>query len=143
MTADAFERRMYLTAAWDRRDPDPRKNYGVHGVDLHFALIGPLGAVSWRLMTPWVLPQVAEWWATLPAPVLYTPTADGVYWHRQVDGLETAGAQPCNFFGACVAEQIGSISREDVLEALIAQGDAGVWAVLERTYHEQARAILH
>jgi len=48
-----LERITELTPAYDRRSPDPNRNYGIHGVDLWFWLKGPEGAVQFHLMTNW------------------------------------------------------------------------------------------
>ena len=34
-----FEERIEVTPAWDKRDDDPHKNYGIGGVDFRFALL--------------------------------------------------------------------------------------------------------
>lgn len=36
---------------FDRRDPDPNKNYGIHGIDLRMVVVGDKGAVSFVLYT--------------------------------------------------------------------------------------------
>lgn len=46
--------------AYDKRDPDPKKNYGIHGVELRMVLKGPLGAVQFVLYTNWQLPHVTK-----------------------------------------------------------------------------------
>jgi hypothetical protein len=52
------ERLMEITPAFDKRDPDPRKNYGIHGAEMRFTVKGPLGAVSFLLYTNWQLPHI-------------------------------------------------------------------------------------
>lgn len=49
-----------ITPAWDKRDPDPKKNYGIHCCDLRMVLKGELGAVQFVLMTGWNLPHITE-----------------------------------------------------------------------------------
>jgi len=46
--------------AFDKRDPDPKKNYGIHGVELRMVLKGPEGAVQFVLYTQWMLPHVQK-----------------------------------------------------------------------------------
>lgn len=46
--------------AYDKRDPDPKKNYGIHGVNLRMVLKGPLGAVQFLLFTNWQLPHITK-----------------------------------------------------------------------------------
>ncbi len=58
MHRDGFEQRLEWQAAWDRRDPDPKKNYGVHGVTARWILLGPKGAIQFVVYTNWQLPNV-------------------------------------------------------------------------------------
>ena len=53
-------RQLEFEPAYDKRDPDPRKNYGIHGVNMRWILKGKLGAVQFLLYTNWQLPEVRE-----------------------------------------------------------------------------------
>jgi hypothetical protein len=46
--------------AYDKRDPNPKKNYGIQGVSMRMLVKGPEGAVQFLLYTNWHLPHVAE-----------------------------------------------------------------------------------
>jgi hypothetical protein len=46
--------------AYDKRDPDPKKDYGIHSVELRMVLKGPEGAVQFVVLTNWQLPHVAK-----------------------------------------------------------------------------------
>jgi hypothetical protein len=59
-TREKFERIVEMQPAFDKRDPDPRKNYGIHGVTLRMILKGAEGAVQFVLYTNWQLPHVME-----------------------------------------------------------------------------------
>ena len=41
-----LEKKINFTPAFDRRDPDPKKDYGIHGVDMRCYLTGPEGVVQ-------------------------------------------------------------------------------------------------
>lgn len=56
--AQTWERRVEATAAFDKRHSDPSKNYGIHGVEFRFSLIGETVAVSFGVSTGWHLPSV-------------------------------------------------------------------------------------
>jgi hypothetical protein len=58
--SDEFQEITEFTPACDKRDPDPKKNYGVHGVSLRMVLKGPDGAVQFVVFTNWQLPNVRE-----------------------------------------------------------------------------------
>lgn len=138
-----MERRIQLTKAWDRRDKDPAKDYGVHGVEVVFTVIGELGAVQWRLMTPWVLPKTQKWWDEINNTTGYTmmPCPAPLIWHERVaDGH----GQKCDVLGYCRCEQAGSfMSAHDIYVTLTEKGDDGVWAILEAAYERQAKTCLH
>lgn len=46
-----MERITEITPAWDKRDPDPKKNYGIHGCELRMYLKGELGTVQFIVYT--------------------------------------------------------------------------------------------
>ena len=58
--SEQFEQITEFTPAYDRRDPDPKKNFGIHGVDLRMVLKGPEGAVRFVVYTNWQLPHVTK-----------------------------------------------------------------------------------
>lgn len=77
-----LERIFVIRPAFDKRDKDPNKNYGVHGCEMLFVVKGEKGAVQFVLYTNWHLPHVTkEWekkgqlsrglWAPIPADVGY------------------------------------------------------------------------
>lgn len=55
-----FKRIIEWTKAFDKRDKDPKKNYGIHGMEIRFVLRGPLGAVQFLLFTNWMMPHIAK-----------------------------------------------------------------------------------
>lgn len=57
---EEFQEITEFSPAFDRRDPDPKKNFGIHGVELRMVLKGPEGAVQFVLYTNWQLPHVRE-----------------------------------------------------------------------------------
>lgn len=55
-----LERIFLIRPAFDKRDPDPRKDYGIHGAEMLFVLKGEKGAVQFMLYTNWQLPHVSK-----------------------------------------------------------------------------------
>lgn len=55
-----FQEIIQFIPAYDKRDPDPKKNFGIHSVELRMVLKGPEGAVQFVLYTQWMLPHVQE-----------------------------------------------------------------------------------
>lgn len=60
MTEEKLERIVEFSPAFDKRDPDPKKNFGVHGVEMRWVLKGEKGAVQFLVYTNWQLPHVTQ-----------------------------------------------------------------------------------
>lgn len=103
MSDITFERIVEFSPAFDRRDPDPSKNYGIHGVELRMVLKGPGGAVQFLVYTNWQLPHVAKEQVAraitrgvdeLDFNILWMPTGADVGYHSpkpMYDGQEPMG----------------------------------------------------
>ena len=136
-----MERKFLCHPAYDKRNPDPKKNYGIHGVTMCFYVVGDKGAVSFVLFTNWYLPEVQEemdknplnpsisYFAhkPLPADLGYhskTPMWEGQESMGECDFLDGA---PCYYDGT-------SIGAADVFEILLRDGSDGIWKELEERY---------
>ena len=53
-----FEKIVWVQPAFDKRDPDPKKDYGIGACRIVFILKGPLGAVQFMIGTRWHLPHI-------------------------------------------------------------------------------------
>jgi hypothetical protein len=60
MAEERFRKEITFSPAFDKRDPDPQKNYGVHGVEMRWLLHGPDGVVQFLVFTGWNLPHVTK-----------------------------------------------------------------------------------
>src|SRR3990172_7669793 len=69
-----MEKLIQFSPAFDRRDPDPNKNYGIHGMELRFVLKGSKGAVQFLIYTNWYLPHVAKELARKYTSTIYIET---------------------------------------------------------------------
>lgn len=181
----ALERIVEFDPAYDHRQPDPKQNFGIHGVQVRFVLKGERGAVQFLLYTSWQLPHVAaEYRAEFMAhpdrvPVLlFEPMPADLGYHSPVpmyEGHEPMGSSitkwvdppednpedfkkvpqseptgtftPCPYLNALPCYYDGStLNARPVFEALLMDGDAGVWRNLENYYRqvfeEQAEEVL-
>jgi hypothetical protein len=148
-----MERIIEFFPAYDKRDPDPAKNYGIHGVNLRFLLKGDKGAIQFVVHTNWMLPYVQEEHDAktvhkilegdslyLREPFfLHKPMPANLGYHSPVpvrEWQEKPSFETCEVLcGPCYYD--GSASNaEPVFNRLLAEGDAGVWAVLEDYYKE-------
>ena len=131
--------------AYDKRNTDPKKNYGIHGVNLAFYLHGPEGVVQFILHTNWQLPHVAEeqkyqpypsiggdvHWKERPQPAdlgHHSPIAryEGQHRHDHCDLLEQ---EYCYYDGS-------GLNAYEIYDILLKEGDEGVWRALEKYYQD-------
>jgi hypothetical protein len=139
-----LERIVTFEPAFDRRDPDPSKNYGIHGVALRMVLKGPEGAVQFLLYTNWQLPHVTAEEDRKPIyrerpHLLCHPMPADLGYHSRIaryDGQRPMG-DACEYLDGATCYYDGSgLNAESVYERLLREGDAGVWAALEDYYRE-------
>ncbi len=55
-----LQRKLDFHPGYDKRDPDPSKNYGIHGMDMRFLLSGKIGTVQFVLFTNWMIASVRK-----------------------------------------------------------------------------------
>lgn len=134
--------------AWDKRNPDPKKNYGIHGVELLMLLKGKEGAVQFRLSTNWHLPSVqkeldAKWesnpqWRHISCHPL--PTDLG--YHSYIPRYEgqTPISKECEWLEGKTCYYDGSsLNAEDIYKKLLIDGDGAVWEGLEEYYKDRLK----
>jgi hypothetical protein len=139
-----LQRIVTFSPACDKRDPNPSKNYGIHGVDLRFVLKGEKGAVQFVLYTMWQLPHVTKenasrryeavggdsHWMERPTPADLGYHSLAPHYEGQTviqESCEFLDGRPCYYDGS-------SLNAEPVYHRLLAEGDAGVWSALEDYY---------
>ena len=129
--------------AYDKTHSDPKKNYGVHGVELKFVLKSDKGAVQFLLYTNWHLSHVQEELNRKldsqfphlschpqPADLGYhspKPTYKGQT--QMPGGCEYLDDKPCYYDGS-------SLNADRIYKVLLEKGSDGVWQELEEFYKE-------
>lgn len=134
-----IERTVTFFPAWDRRSSDPRKNYGVHGVEIRFLLKGDDGAVQFVVYSNWMLPEVQREHDARGFDRLSRPMAADLGYHSprpRYDGL-TPMAGECDVIGGTCFYDGSSLNAEPVFEALLRGGSDAVWTHLTDFYREQ------
>lgn len=133
-TAPTFEYITEFIPAWDRRSDDPKKDYGIHCVDLKMVLKGPKGAIHFVLSTGWYLPQNKSANRNL-ADMFPMPCYLG--YHSPVPQYEDQPSQNgCPYVAGGTCYYDGSIlNAKRVYQILLKKGSDGVWAELEDYYH--------
>lgn len=135
-----FERSVEVRGAYDKRNPDSTKNYGIHAMTLRFVLKGPKGAMQFVFYTAQHLRHVADELYTSNTDVRYNPfhgTGADIGYHSLTPHYEGQPCHDCDLLpgGKCYYDgtSLGATKFED---EFIAGGDAVVWPMLEKRYHE-------
>lgn len=142
----ALERRVVFAPAFDKRDPNPSKNYGIHGVDMRMYVIGPRGAVQFVLYTGWHLPHVREELDARPSRkrCLDHPMPADLGYHSPIptyEGQEEWGRDNCELLGCRCYYDGSGLNAERIYEVLLREGSEGVWRELEAYYDEALPSV--
>lgn len=133
--APQFSRSVKFLAAWDERNEDPKQNHGVNGVDILFVLRGPEGAVCFRVLTSWMLPEVEEWLRSQNLPRMPGYILEPCTIHSRTPREYWERADTCEFLDApCWSTHTGFLASDPIWEKMLRKGDEGFWAELERIY---------
>lgn len=142
-----MKKEITFSPAFDKRNKNPNKNYGINGVDIRFVLSGELGATQFVLCTNWHLPNVqkeliegAYKKGISRMETLLSPLPADVGYHSPVPQYEgqTIISESCPYLNGkpCYYEGSG-LQAKKVFDILIEKGDAGVWEYLEEYYIEK------
>lgn len=128
-----LERTVEMSPAYDKRDPDPTKNYGIGCVLITFILKGERGAVQFKMGSGWFLPQNKN------AHSDFYPSAWDKGYHSYIprydgqttvtDSCHVLDGKPCYYDGS-------TLNAEPLLEVLLREGSEGIWRELEEYYKE-------
>lgn len=137
-----MKREIRFFPAFHKVHDDPKKNYGVHGVEIHFILSGDQGAVIFRIFTKWMLPQTYDYWKTLGTAPRHEDShcSDaGVLFHSATPMYE--GHEPstdnCDYLGKPCYQDMGYLMSREPRDLLVSEGDEAVWKWLESAYRER------
>lgn len=149
-----FIKTITFEPAYDKRHPDPKKNYGIHGVEILFLLRGALGATQFRLSTGWLLPETVgadederglgtgshsySRGLSERSTAIYYPSPSDLGYHspKPIYEDQTMIQEDCPYIdGPCYYDGSG-LNAWRPFKALLREGNEGVWRVLEDYYNE-------
>ena len=134
--SEKLERIVNFAPAFDRRNPDPKKDYGVHGVTLRMILKGEKGATQFVLYTNWQLPHVQEEFDDKAINLFsYKPLPADLGYHSPSPQYEGQTKRKCDILGGDCYYDGSGLNAERVFDILLQEGDEGVWKELERYYN--------
>ena len=137
-----MERTIEFSPAFDKRDPNPNKNYGIHGVDIRFLLKGKDGAVQFLIYTNWQLPHVqkeTDAKALNEIPYMFhKPMAADLGYHSRVPRYGSQSCMgTCEYLDGADCYYDGSgLNARRVFKIMLEGGSDAVWKELESFYKE-------
>ena len=134
------ERIIEWSPAWDKSDDDPKKNYGIHGMDLKFLLKGDKGVIQFVIYTNWQLPHVRKEWNEKVNAHLLQPIPADVGYHSPVPMYE--GQEPiqeeCEYLDGKTCYYDGSgLYAQKVFDIFVTDGEEAMWKTLEEEYRQR------
>lgn len=137
----AFERIVKVTGAFDKRDSDPQKNYGIGACRIWFILKGPVGAIQFQIGTNWFLPAIQrerrEWQHNYENRFdVIHPQGWDVGYHAIEPQYEVQEDMECDLFGRCYYDGSG-LRADNWIPNFIEGGTDWLWPALETEYYER------
>lgn len=137
-----FKKKIIFQPAFDRRDPDPKKNYGIHGLQIIFYLIGELGAVQFILATNWQLPHVEKEFNSNNMCKydhhMLKPLPVDIGYHSPKPMYEGQSGRECNIIPEKFCYYDGSgLNAQMYYDILRAKGSKGLWKAMKQYYKMQ------
>lgn len=139
----SFEKIIEWTPAFDKRNSNPNKDYGIHGMNLRFLLKGEKGMTQFVIYTNWQLPHVTKEFekeissSQFPHLMCNPLPADFGY-HAKEPQYEGQDLMECCYSesGKCYYDG-SSLYAQTVFDRFVTEGDSAIWEELEKAYHER------
>ncbi len=133
-----FERIVDFRGGYDLRSGNPGQNYGIHNMEIMFAVKGPLGAVSITISTGWYPKNVQEEQGSMLGSSFtrIQPWFTDVGSHRKVPKYKGEYAvEHCKLTdGVCYADGTSLWGDEEWKEGFLTGGTDWLWPRMEQLY---------
>jgi len=139
-----IEKRIEFSPAFDKRDADPSKNYGIHGVSMTWLLITDRGACQFVVYTGWHLPHVQAELSRKRGdnPHTYIQRVDApmpadIGYHSPTPQYEDQPEMECHLLegGKCYYDGSG-LQAQDFYDTLVLEGHEAVWKKMEGWFQD-------
>ena len=133
-----FEREVKVIPAYDKRDADPKKNYGIGAVRIAFYLKGPKGAIQFVIGTNWYLPSAREALLTGEGRAAeMIPMGIDVGYHSSIPMYEdqTVSFEDCDVLGGPCFYDGSTLWAEDWVPKFVEGGTDWLWPKMEEEYY--------
>lgn len=135
-----FEKIVNVKPAYDKRNPNPAKNFGIGACKIRFILKGPKGAVQFQIGTDWYLPHVQkELEGRVRSLNGVNPEGLDVGYHAyepQYDGQISMGCCEVLDGKECYYDGSG-LWADELVPKFIAGGTEWLWKELEKIYMDR------
>lgn len=137
-----LEHRIDFIPAFDKRDADPSKNYGIGAMKIRFMVVGPKGAIQWLIGTGWYVRSAREHLKGFPVhewDLKRKPEGYDLGYHAKEPQYEGQSAMDhCDVLGdgACFYDG-SSLQAELPIEGFLSEGADYVWRKLEAEYRHR------
>jgi hypothetical protein len=131
-----YRRLTQWTPGYDKRPKNPDEpNYGIHGANLRFVLIGEKGAIQFLVYTNW-MPRSARQRERAGPYCLVEPMPADLGYHSlepryegqsPMSDCEYLDGKPCFYDGS-------GLNAQDPFDILCEEGEEALWTFLERYY---------
>lgn len=153
-----MRREILFKPAWDRTDPDPKKDYGVSPLTILFHVVGAKGVVEFELSTNWYQEHVMvrrlealkhdiyrrekdfllrTWIDPYPMDVCYFAfervCEDDIYFE---DGVLNLSEIRPYYYGYLFTDKNNNRATDFAYRKLVDEGDESLWQYLEEYYVE-------
>lgn len=134
-----FKKTVEIRPAFDRRDPNPHQNYGIHGCDLLFTLTGEKGAVTFLLYTNWHLPHIVEEFKYHPDHMICQPLPADIGYHSPHAMYEgqTPREKVCQYIGVLCYQDGCASYADEFYQEMVKSGSKGLWKKMKAYYKTQ------
>jgi hypothetical protein len=143
-TDSGIVREIYLSAAWDKRSPEPSKNYGIHGCEWVFVVRRNDCAISWRVMsTDWYLPHVRKELEAKRSSPMHLPDGLGDlgYHSHKPTYPEQMSMHKCDWLGGKPCYYDGSGLQSNELFDRVVADPTLLWQELESRLEKLERQV--
>ena len=136
---EKFERIVKVSPAFDKRDANPAKNYGIGSCRITFILKGELGAIQFVISTDWYVQSAREHLKRFPPRHSGKPDGWDVGYHSPKPMYEGQSVQvsDCDLVGGPCHYDGSSCLADEWVEDFVAGGTEWLWPKMEAEYGER------
>jgi len=137
---NGYVRQLTITPPFDRRHPDPKKNYGIGGMTLHCLVIKDKKAVQFLAYLPVHLPEVTdELWNKHGTYNSFKGMGADVGYHSPTPMFDDQEPmkEKCPYIGCACYYDGSSLRADEWYKVFLREGLGRIWEMLEADWIER------